>query len=387
MATEKAATEQQSPITKPTETDEGEPILQPSNVTLPEDGSEATVEEEGAEAGENTAAAPEAGTQPEKRGKNRIAAPARIRQVIYQRNEIQTDRDRLAAENEDLKRQMAQKDVERQNVNAAAMDTHKARWKSERELATRELIDAKNAGDATKEAAAVGRLSRAESEIGNIEAWESSQPKKPIAEAQPQQRQQPQANGAQQDQPVTISPVMQQWVENNLWCVNDNRNPDFDPEMANYMANQANILEMRMRRQDRANEIGGETYFQEIDKLMREEFPDRFDDSEETTVPAPQPKPQPAARPANQRQAPQMQRTNGAVVAPASASGGQARPSGQSQPVNLTAEERHFAHGMARNGALKYPAGHKMAGKSMSDADAEISYARQKRNIANNPTR
>jgi hypothetical protein len=379
MATEKIEAEKApSPITSPKQDDEGNPIIPAAEITLPEEeGGEATItEESGEQAAPETPAA-----QPEKRGKNRVPAKQRINQLYHEARQFQSEAQRLAAENESLKAQMATKDTERQTVNAAAMDTHEARWKSERELARREMIDAKNAADPAKEADAIGRLSRAESELGNIEAWKASQPKKLNGAApveQPKPAAQPQGNG--QGQPVTVSPEIQAWVEQNLWAVNDERNAQFDPEMANYMANQANILEMRMRRQGRVNEIGTKTYFDEIDRMMREEFPDRFDDSEEEDVPEqprPRAQPQPAARPANQRQAPQMQRQPAAPVAPASASAGQQAPRGQAKTVQLTAEARQFAHQMAANGALRYPPGHKLAGKNMQPADAEVAYARQ----------
>lgn len=373
-----------SPITKPDETDT-DPQIQPSQVTLPEDGSEPTVEEGEAAAEEEGKKPDPAAAAPDRRVPNRVPAKQRINQLVHRSRTAEGHAERLTAENQELKRKMAEGETRTQQVNAAAMDTHEHRWKAERDLATRELIDAKNAADPTKEAAAVGRLSRAESELGNIETWKANQPRKPAA--QPEQRETPQGNGAAQPaQPIVIPPIMQDWVERNLWSVNDTRNPHFDAEMANYMAHQASIIEMRYHRTGKAAEIGNEQYFQEIDQAMRDEFPDRFEDGGEEGEPQPQRQAQPAARPANQRQAPTMQRNNGAAVAPAAQSAGQARPAGQAQQVNLTPEERQFAYNNAANGAYKYPIGHKLAGKNMNPADAEVHYARFKlRDMKENP--
>lgn len=370
----------QSPITK--ETDEGQPIIPPAEITLPEEeGGEATITEQEEGAGELEPAPAATQAEKDKRPKNRIPAKQRINQLWHEARQAETVAEQLRRENEELKAQMATTNTKSAEVNAAALVAHENSWKNARDLARRELVDAKNAGNAEAEANAISKLSRAESELANVEAYRAAQPKpNGAAKAEPE-KPKPQGNGqAQPQQQVEVTPEIQSWVERNLWAVNDPRNPQFDPEMANFMANQANILEQRMRRQNRTAEIGTETYFDEIDRLMREEFPDRFDDTEEEEVAEPQPKPQPRQQPANQRRAPAMARQNGAAVAPAAASAGQAVQRAQPRTVNLTAEERSFAHGMAANGALRYPAGHKMQGKPMAPADAEVAYARQKLN-------
>ena len=77
--------------------------------------------------------------------------------------------------------------------------------------------------------------------------------------------------------------------------------------MADALVAHASLVEKRLTREGRAGEIGTETYYAELDRRMREDYPDELGE--------PEPEPQPQQRRV-QQQAPRMVRQNGAAVAP-----------------------------------------------------------------------
>jgi hypothetical protein len=120
-------------------------------------------------------------------------------------------------------------------------------------------------------------------------------------------------------------------------------------------------LEARLRRQNRVGEIGGAAYLAEINKAVRGEFPDMFEDE-----------------PGQPRQPLRMQ-ANGPQSAVAH--NGQAqqgiRRNGNQISVQLTAEEREYARGMQK----KHESGPK-AGQPYTDLEKERAYAKTKYELA-----
>jgi hypothetical protein len=154
------------------------------------------------------------------------------------------------------------------------------------------------------------------------------------------------------EQPRQVDPRTSDWVGRNTWF-----NPaaaDYDPEMRTYAESVGTQINLRLARNGKQNEIGGPGYWMEIDRHMRTEFPDAFEDVAPT-----------------QRAVPPMSRD--ATVAPVNRGGAPAAGAPSSRTVRLTAEERSFAHQMARNGAFA-----KAGGGRLTDAEAERHYAAQK---------
>lgn len=312
-------------------------ILDAGDVAEPEIVVEAE-SEAGADGTENTTAEADGAEKP-KRGPHKRKDTAQLRaQLQTERSE----RERIANENADLRRQMTAKDTQLKEVDASNMANYEARIMADTQSAKRNLADAVASGDPEKIADATVAVSKAAGELGQLEMWKRSQPKaeKPKDEQRQQQQAQPGPDRA-----------AQAWLGDNTWF-NEN------DEMRNAVVLHAKSLEHRLVRQGKQNEIGSPTYYAALDKYVREEFPDEFDDGEEEVV-----VPRAAAR------------TSAGIVTPTRAS-----PTGQKpgkEVVKLSAEERDFAHRMAANGAIKGP-----NGKPLTHAEAEVRYATQKRNLA-----
>ena len=150
-------------------------------------------------------------------------------------------------------------------------------------------------------------------------------------------------------QQVSLEPRTRDWIEKNAWF--QPQSPDFDPEMHEEATIYARRVERRYKADGRADEIGSSAYFKEIDKHMRAEFPDAFDD-----------------KPAPKKATPKMKRDT--TVAPVARSGGGDAPAKRTAKVTLSPAERQFARNMAASGAYKKP-----NGQRMTDAEAEKYHA------------
>jgi len=295
----------------------------------------------------------------EPRSPNRVPAKQRIHQLLNDNSLAQAELARLHQENEWLRQQYQATAARSQVIDKAAMDAHEQRWKAEAEAARGALRDAYASQDADRIAEATTRVSAAASEMQAINAYKAQIP------AQQPQVQQPRQNGyvpqPQPPQPAPVPPAMRSWVEANPWL--DARRAEFDPEMSNYAAQAASVLDARYRRAGVSDQIAGEGYFQELDSMIQQEFPDMLPQT-------------------NKPRRLQMPRQSGAApVAPASRQQPTRVNGGANESVRLSSKEHEFALRMVRNGAYpNYPIGHPRAGQRMSDEDGVRYHAQHVKN-------
>lgn len=211
------------------------------------------------------------------------------------------------------------------------------------------LQEAKTLGDTEKEIELQSELFQIQSSLSDVKSWRegqehlASQP-----EPQPQAQAQP-----QQPQPV-LEPRTREWIQRNEWF--QPQSEMFDHEMHEEATIYARRIERRYRAEGRDGDIGGVEYFAEIDRHMRNEFPDAF--AEQATP---------------RKASPKMSRNT--PVAPVSRTGTPGQASRPSKTVKLSAEERKMAHSLAASGAIKG----KNGGRATLQ-EAERIYAIQKMN-------
>lgn len=296
-----------------------------------------------------TAAEPKETPKEPKRG---TRADNRVAVATAAATEARRESETLKEENARLKRERDEARSGRQVADVAALDHYEAATKSQIEAAERELADAQKEQDAVKIAAATVKVSKAAANMAQIESFRAANPKpdpkaaKPAA-AEPERRQPEVRAGADQLDEHTAK-----WVKDNSDWFTTNE------EMHVEAVLQGKKLERQLRREGKADEIGGADYFKAIDDHMRGEFPDFFGDA-----------PTPAAAKPAVRTTPAMS-PGKTVVAPVRQAAQAATPAG-GMKVSLSAEERKLAHNMADNGAFMNP----QTGARLTHAEAEKRFA------------
>lgn len=288
--------------------------------------------------------ADEGGAPKPKKHKGR--GDARIQNLTSQLRETETVRQRLERENAELAARATQGTQQYEQASTAAMQHFKDAQTFRMQLAQRDLRDAIEAGDATKQAELQTQIAGAQAELSNISAWEQQQaavkknapPKQEPALQQQQPRQQgPDKNAMHAD--------TQAWIKQNAdWF--EPGTDSFDPDMHSAAVAYAQLLDQRYARQGKADQIGTRAYTQEIDRYMQQEFPDAFEGGDEDETPLPAPPPRERTPPMQRRQesvgASTRTLPNGATVKTVN---------GKRYAV-LTPEQKQMAHQLAANGAL-----------------------------------
>lgn len=346
-----------------------EPKLEPIEIELEEQPAEPEPLQEGGqpEPPQQEAEAP----KPKKR--NRVSAEQRFGQMraeIGERDRQIAEMQRRMAEMEEQARGLAQRNVE---ADAAAFDTHDARWHSEANAAKEALRVAHEkmaAGDpngAALVADATGRVAAAASEMQAINAFKAQHPHafnadgtRKAQQAQPRPVQQPAQQVVQQPQEQMNMPEdVAEWVDNNPWIRKGS--DEFDPEMAQAATNYTQMLDIRYKRAGRADEIGTKAYFNELDAELARTFPEAYEDQ-----PAP---------PRQEKRSPTMNRPNGAAPAAATsrqASATDAPAQANGTKVRMSADDQDMALKMG----YVYDHDHPKAGKRMSEQDALRNHAK-----------
>jgi hypothetical protein len=231
-----------------------------------------------------------------------------------------------------------------------AMMTHYERTLTLQSASTKAALqEAKTVGDTEREIELQSELFQIQSNLSDVKTWRDGQEQmdsQPEPEPRPQSR--PQAAA-----PV-LEPRTREWIEKNEWF--QPQTEGFDPEMHEEATIYARRIERRYRSEGRDTDIGGVEYFAEIDRHMRNEFPDAF--AEQATP---------------RKKTPQMSRNT--PVAPVTRTGTPGQASRPSKTVSLSADERRMAHSLASSGAIKG----KNGGRA-TPQEAERIYAIQKMN-------
>lgn len=332
------------------------------------EGGESKVVEEGAQ---QQPAQVDAQGQPIKpKSANRVPAAKRIGQLTAEKHHLLTENERKDQEIARLTQEVQRGNLSKQQLDASALGLAEANAKANFEVGKTRYKEALANNDPDGMATASAMMAQAKSDEQQITAYKAR-----VAQQQPQpgQQQQPEQRQVQQPaQPAApLNPATAAWVEANPWV--NRQSPEFNAEMADALVAHASLVEKRLTREGRGNEIGTDTYYAELDRRMREDYPDELGEAE--------PEPQPQQRRV-QQQAPRMVRQNGAAVAPGQGQS-QGGASVGSNRVPLSVDDRRFVRQLVDQGAMKYPPGHKDFGKRMSYPDAEIDFARQK--LANPP--
>jgi len=281
--------------------------------------------------------------------KKHIPAKQRINQLTAQMKAAQE----RAAE-EQRRRELAEAAIEQWKARVAATERQSVaifgeQLKAQIEQAKNAISAAKAAGDEKAEADAITKLARLSADQSSVEAYLSRfQQQQPQVQPRPvqQQRSQPQAQRPQ------VRPEVENWIKENPWY--DDRSEEFDPDMHQVAFAASLRLDAKYRRMGQEAKIGTKEYLAEIDKVMREEFPEEFG---EVSSAAQQPL--------------RMQpRGPGAAVSPHN----NALPAGFKQvgkqiSVQLTPEEREVARSWVRT--------HK-DGRAWTDAEKERRFAELK---------
>lgn len=197
--------------------------------------------------------------------------------------------------------------------------------KTELASAKREFIDAKTVGDYNAEAEATTRIAKLSADISAVEAYraQNSQSRQE-EERQQQPRQQPR-------QQAQVAPETAAWVAANSWFVPNT--PEYDEELAAEAQHFARKMEIRLKREGKADQIGSREYFAIIDEHIRGEFPDAFEDA-----------PKPNAR----AKTPPMK--SDSSVAPVARQNAPLQPKPKTgKLVKLSREQREFAEQMRPN--------------------------------------
>ncbi len=333
---------------------EGEASAAPASGGAPASGDEGAPEggESGAEGGDEEGdGEPADGQPPRRRGPHKRRTGAYWQQKAREQQETAQ---RLADENTRLKSEMDGAKVKLTEADKTNWAHYEARVTAELAAAEKAAEEAIAGGDPKTIAAANKMLAMKASEQGQIDAWKASQPK--VEKKAGGEVEKPNDGDGKQveRQPMRAAPnpVRDAWIASNPWF--DNRADEFDPEMQQEAVSYAQIVERRLIRQGRENEVGKKTYFEEINKHMTQEFPDVFQ---------------------NTRRMPNMSGGGNVGVAPpvrGNGGAGGGGGSGSSIKIKLTAEQRDFAINNARNGAVKGPNGEKL-----TDDQAVARFARK----------
>lgn len=222
-----------------------------------------------------------------------------------------------------------------ENALNARMQELKAKW-----------IDADNIGDQNAKFDLNAEITSLQSDLNGVKQWRQQQ-----AAAQEQQRQAPAQQPQPKQQPAQVPALEKttaEWIQRNDWF--QPNTPNFDPEMHEEATLYARRIERRYRSEGRDADIGSVAYFTEIDRHMRSEFPDAF---ENVSTP--------------KKAAPPMSRNSPVTPVNRSAPEGQSK---NSKTVRLSSDQRRIAHQLAESGAIK-----KQNGGRMTPAEAERYYA------------
>lgn len=271
---------------------------------------------------------PEEEPKPKRRDENRIQELARRAQ----------EAERRASEYE----ARAQQEAELRRQSDIAMMSHYETGLRNKEKTIRaELSEAMSLGDTEKQIDLQTELMQVRNDLTGVSEWRKEAERESAAPTQPAA--QPSA------QQPTLEPRTRDWIAANTWF--QPQSPDFDREMHEEATTYARKLERRFKAEGRAEEIGSKQYFADIDKYVRGEFPEAFEE---------------AATP--KRGTPKMSRDN--TVAPVARSGAPGQQPTNSRTVRLTPDQRRMAHNMADSGAYK-----KQNGQRMTHSEAEKYHA------------
>jgi len=281
------------------------------------------------------------GAAPGAAGSRKAARVAKLASERDAERSRATEAERRAAEAE-ARAEAAER--ERLRSDHAAMGNFEALTKHKLEVAKQRLEDAISTGDSKKQAELTSDISALQNELGGIEAWKQANPLDATTPPRQPEPKQPAAPAQPAPPQVQLQPDTKAWIDSNAWF--QPGNPDFDPEMHTEARSYAASLERKLKREGREAEIGNAAYFAEIDKHMKAEFPEAFDDDE------------PAPAPAPKRQVPPTNGGTPSVLPPGrtSAGGGDSRATSTTR-VELSAAERSLSHSLAANGAIKNPDG------------------------------
>lgn len=322
---------------------------------------EAVTIDVGAEDGKEVVTETKADDQDKPKKQGRFQA--KINQLTARAAHAETTAERILRENEELKGKLRDVTQARDVADRAALVNYDNNVKLNLTQAKKALVEATNSGDANAIAEATAEVSRWGSEAANLDRWKQNHPEPKVDDGddasdddgQDQRRQQQQQRPQAQQQ--EFSPDLKAWLAENSWfnprTPDGQPNPDFDIEMHNAARAHGQVLEQRYIRQGKKVD---QAYWNELTRLVREEFPD--DDAE----PAPTPR----------RATPKM---NGdASVAPARSSQAPAAGSGQlnGTKITLTPEQRQMAWSMADNGAYLDP----KTKQPLSHHEAEVRFAK-----------
>lgn len=336
---------------------DGDAPLGDIEITITDDGGAAA-----AETKDDGKGGDDKGGEP-KRPKNSI--DKRIGRERALRAEAETTAQRLLRENEELKSRLGKTEENLQVADRAAFANHahnvEARLKQSKADLVKANTDLSNGveGAAERVADATAEVSRWGSEQGKVDAWKRAHPD-PEPGAKPQQTEtKPQAQT--QTQQPKFTPELQEFLNNNPWFTPNSG--EFDKEMHVEARNFATTLERRYKRDGKGDQIGTPGYYADIQKHMREEFPEyEWEDGggEPETGKNGLPK-----MGADQRQVPARS---------SSAGGAGQQQNGASTKITLTGEQRQFVRNMVDQGAYGVNPETK---KPYTYPEAEIRYARQ----------
>ena len=267
----------------------------------------------------------------------------RINHFRKQAGEFQSAAEKLAAENEQLKRGKAVSDY-------AAMVHYTERLKGKKASLISEHTAAGNEGDVAKQSEIAAEMATVASQLTEADTWLAQNPN-PVKQQQkqPERQQQRPAAEQQRQQTVQYDEPTQDWLDANPYMKQDAE--EFDPDMAAEAKRFAAGLEARHTRRGEKDQIASPEYFDAIDAHMREEFPEAFEDDGEAPV--------------RQQQRPAVRRS---PVAPAGRGAPRAGQGGgdNGNTVKLSAEQKEFAMSLP----LKHP-----NGKAYSPAEKIKQYA------------
>jgi hypothetical protein len=292
-----------------------------------DDNGEVEVEAEPEEEAEEEEEEPEEEPKPKRRDENRIQELARRAQ----------EAERRASEYEARAQQEAEL---RRQSDIAMMSHYETGLRSKEKTIRAELSEAMSLGDTEKQIDLQTELMQVRNDLLGVSEWRKEAEREPVAPVQP--------TAQPETQQPTLEPRTRDWIASNTWF--QPQSPDFDREMHEEATTYARKLERRLKADGRAEEIGSKSYFADIDKYVRQEFPEAFEE---------------AAAP--KKGTPKMSRDT--TVAPVARSGAPGQPT-NSRMVRLTPEQRRMAHNMADSGAYK-----KQNGQRMTHSEAEKYHA------------
>lgn len=268
---------------------------------------------------EPQAADPEPDPEPEPKKKPR--ADNRVASALAKAEEAERRAAEATARAEEAERI-------RQQSDRAMMFHYEQRLETQVAGLKKQLTEAKAVGDSEAEIEAMTKLTDVQAELRGVKSWLGAEPAAE-PERKPEPKPEPKAEPKAAEPQVTYDARTVAWIEQNEWFQPQSDN--FDQEMFEEATLFAKRLERRLKAAGKAKDIGNDDYFAEIDRHIREEFPDAFDDAPP------------------QKRTPPMKRDATAVPVTRSANGG---VTPNKNVVRLTADERRIAHSLAANGAI-----------------------------------